>query len=60
MAGKDTIKAEAAMLVREDGSSGVDILIATPGRLMSHIQSTEGFTLHDVQFLVGSFCAVAP
>uniref|UniRef100_A0A7S1T4D8 RNA helicase n=1 Tax=Tetraselmis chuii TaxID=63592 RepID=A0A7S1T4D8_9CHLO len=52
MAGKDTIKAEAAMLVREDGSSGVDILIATPGRLMSHIQSTEGFTLHDVQFLV--------
>ena len=32
--------------------SKVDILICTPGRLVEHIQSTTGFTLEHVQWLV--------
>jgi ATP-dependent RNA helicase DDX51/DBP6 len=32
--------------------SAVDILICTPGRLVDHMQSTRGFTLDDVQWLV--------
>jgi len=34
------------------GHSEVDILIATPGRLMDHLQSTRSFTLQHLQFLV--------
>ena len=33
-------------------TSKVDILICTPGRLVEHMQSTTGFTLKDVQWLV--------
>ena len=40
----------------DDGGSGVeslaDILIATPGRLVDHINNTAGLTLEHVQFLV--------
>lgn len=32
--------------------SKVDILITTPGRLVEHLQSTEGFNLDDVSWLV--------
>ncbi|XP_026397318.1 DEAD-box ATP-dependent RNA helicase 1-like [Papaver somniferum] len=32
--------------------SGVDILVATPGKLMDHINTTKGFTLEHLQFLV--------
>ncbi|KAF2119921.1 P-loop containing nucleoside triphosphate hydrolase protein [Lophiotrema nucula] len=32
--------------------SGVDILICTPGRLVEHIESTTGFLLRDVKWLV--------
>ncbi|KAI3852012.1 hypothetical protein MKW98_020011 [Papaver atlanticum] len=32
--------------------SGVDILVATPGRLMDHINTTKGFTLEHLRFLV--------
>lgn len=53
VAGRETIKMEAAMLVGADGRSGVDVVVATPGRLMSHMQSTQGFTLQDLRFLVG-------
>lgn len=35
-----------------DYSSKVDILICTPGRLVDHIQSTKGFKLDYVQWLV--------
>lgn len=33
-------------------TSKIDILICTPGRLVEHINSTMGFTLDDVQWLV--------
>ncbi|RAL39307.1 hypothetical protein DM860_002840 [Cuscuta australis] len=32
--------------------SGVDILVATPGRLMDHINNTKGFTLEHLCYLV--------
>ena len=34
------------------GNSAVDILICTPGRLLDHIQHTNGFTLQHLRFLV--------
>ena len=34
------------------GSSKVDILIATPGRLIDHLQHTRNFSLQHVRFLV--------
>lgn len=33
-------------------TSRADILITTPGRLVDHLKSTPGFTLHDVKWLV--------
>lgn len=33
-------------------SSGVDILVATPGRLVAHCRSTTGFSLRHLRFLV--------
>lgn len=32
--------------------SSVDILVATPGRLMDHINNTKGFTLEHLCYLV--------
>ncbi|KAL2634035.1 hypothetical protein R1flu_005514 [Riccia fluitans] len=32
--------------------SNVDILVATPGRLMDHLRNTKGFTVEHLQFLV--------
>ena len=32
--------------------SKVDLLICTPGRLVEHLQNTEGFSLDDIQWLV--------
>ena len=29
-----------------------DIIVATPGRLVDHIQKTEGFTLNHLRYLV--------
>lgn len=34
--------------------SSVDILVATPGRLMDHINNTKGFTLEHLCYLVSS------
>ena len=34
-----------------------DIIVATPGRLVDHIQKTEGFTLNHLRYLIiGEFC----
>jgi ATP-dependent RNA helicase DDX51/DBP6 len=33
-------------------SSAVDILVCTPGRLVDHIESTRGFSLEDIEYLV--------
>ncbi|KAF2542964.1 hypothetical protein F2Q68_00030579 [Brassica cretica] len=33
-------------------SSAVDILVATPGRLMDHINNTKGFTLEHLRYLI--------
>ncbi|BBN06383.1 ATP-dependent RNA helicase DDX51/DBP6 [Marchantia polymorpha subsp. ruderalis] len=43
-------KSEAA--TPDLAESQVDILVATPGRLMDHIRNTKGFTLQHLQFLV--------
>ncbi|KAI8058526.1 P-loop containing nucleoside triphosphate hydrolase protein [Syncephalis plumigaleata] len=37
---------------QEQGLCGVDILIATPGRLMDHLNGTRHFTLQHLRFLV--------
>ncbi len=34
------------------GHSLIDILVSTPGRLLDHLQFTEGFTLQHVRFLI--------
>ncbi|TNY17171.1 P-loop containing nucleoside triphosphate hydrolase protein [Rhodotorula diobovata] len=36
----------------QGGSSQVDILIATPGRLIDHLKATRGFSLQHLRFLV--------
>jgi ATP-dependent RNA helicase DDX51/DBP6 len=39
-------------IVPDCGLSLVDILVATPGRLLDHIQLTRGFTLEHLRFLI--------
>lgn len=34
------------------GNSCVDVLVATPGRLMDHLRNTKGFTLQHLYYLV--------
>lgn len=36
--------------------SAVDILVATPGRLMDHINATKGFNLEHLCYLVNCIC----
>lgn len=66
--GQSSIADEVSMLIKkpnietvicydlEDSSetlkSSVDILVATPGRLMDHINNTKGFTLEHLCYLV--------
>lgn len=53
--GQTSITGEARRLVRGDGSflaTAVDILVATPGRLLDHLESTRGFTLEHVEYLI--------
>jgi ATP-dependent RNA helicase DDX51/DBP6 len=38
--------------VQMEPQTKVDILIATPGRLMDHINMTKGFSLEHLQYLV--------
>ncbi|KAI3887408.1 hypothetical protein MKW92_050794 [Papaver armeniacum] len=63
--GKDKMSDEISQLIKrpaieagvwydpeKEFESGVDILVATPGRLMDHINTTKGFTLEHLRFLV--------
>ena len=52
--GQTSLETEREMLVdsNRSRSSLVDILVCTPGRLLDHIQGTEGFSLEHCQFLV--------
>lgn len=56
--GQHSFAHEQAMIVgdvKEDlrgGQSKVDILITTPGRLVDHVNSTKGFTLQHLRFLI--------
>lgn len=38
--------------ISQNLESAVDILVATPGRLMDHINNTKGFTLEHLRYLV--------
>lgn len=40
-------RAEAERLVK-----GVNLLVATPGRLLDHLQNTKGFVVHNLEALV--------
>jgi len=31
---------------------GVNLLVATPGRLLDHLQNTKGFIFHNLQMLI--------
>ena len=55
--GKISQTIEAGVLVeqcRNEPGSVVDVLVATPGRLMSHLQGTPGIHLDGLQMLVSS------
>jgi len=41
-----------ARLPLSGGHSEIDVLVATPGRLMDHIEKTPGFTLQHLRYLV--------
>ncbi len=53
--GKLPLAVEAEVLVDHSGDepcSAVDVLVATPGRLMSHLQGTPGIHLDNLKMMV--------
>jgi ATP-dependent RNA helicase DDX51/DBP6 len=50
--GDKSFAEEQKKLVSSDGSSLVDVVITTPGRLVDHLQGTDKFTLIHLRFLV--------
>lgn len=51
-AGTQFPNASHRMRVPANGWSNIDILVATPGRLVDHLDKTVGFTLQHLRFLV--------
>ena len=45
--------------VEMEPQTKVDILVATPGRLMDHINMTKGFSLEHLQYLVGLLATIS-
>ena len=41
------------------GQGCVDVLVATPGRLVAHLAHTQGFTLEHLKFLVSQIVIVS-
>jgi len=50
--GESNFVEEQEQLVDSAGRSRVDIVVATPGRLVDHIVGTHGFSLENLEFLV--------
>ena len=50
--GQNQFSREQREIVQRNGTSRVDILVATPGRLLDHIRYTSGFTLSHLCYLV--------
>ncbi|KPV71921.1 uncharacterized protein RHOBADRAFT_30559 [Rhodotorula graminis WP1] len=50
--GQHSFAHEQNVLVGESVPAQVDILIATPGRLIDHLKATKGFSLQHLRFLV--------
>ncbi|KAL6765098.1 P-loop containing nucleoside triphosphate hydrolase protein [Haematococcus lacustris] len=52
--GEERWQQQGAGGVGEGERSSVEVLVATPGRLVAHLQHTPGFTLSHLRFLVSS------
>ena len=53
--GSTSLAKEQKQLVQSEGEgmpSRVDVLITTPGRLLEHLESTQGFDVSHVKYLV--------
>ena len=50
--GDDDDDAEILHMLRGGAVGAIDVLVCTPGRLIDHMQSTPGFTLQHLEFLV--------